>query len=465
MKKKLYLTLLVTLTTACVLTGCNGCNTTEVVEENTEVVNEEVSEEITSETETSEDVSEDVSEETTEDTTETAEEPVFEPYEAVVNYTANLRAEASIESEKVGLIVEGTTVTVLEESGQWSKISYEDKEVYILAQYLDKVESETEETETSEETTTSEKEETAENTSKPAEETPAYTVTDMEKTMYAQRSVNVRTGPGTGYDKLGALNTNDEVKVTGQADNGWYRIEYKGNEGFVSNNYLGDSKVVVNTTPTPAPNNSGTGNTAPTTPETTTPNAPAVDTSNLTSRVVNGTTTYVYRTTANGTPIYEVQNGDWPQYILDVINQCCTPNMSDYEKATAIYNWMVASISYNGNNYYYTTRDTLTYRNAVCNGYANTYQSLCCSVGITTSVITGHSFSTSVANNGHVWNFIYIDGTRYFVDTSNNKPLNSTVSIYTDENNNTVVEYTNTGGSNGKLCMEKEYWNGYLDAL
>ena len=457
MKKRLYLALLLTLTTACVLTGCNGCNT-ETVEETTELTSEEISEEIIPEETDTTESPEEVTEETTEDTSEEVTETVFEPYEAVVNYTANLRADASIESEKVGLIVEGETVTVLEEIGQWSKISYEEKEVYILAQYLDKTE--TEETES----ITEEVEESAESETEVTEETPAYTVTDMEKTMYVQRSVNVRSGPGTGYDKIGALNTNDEVKITGQADNGWYRIEYKGNAGFVSNNYLGDAKVVVNNTPTPTTNNNGTGNTT-TTPETTTPSTPTVDTSNLTSKVVNGTTTYVYRTTTNGTPIYEVQNGDWPQYILDVINQCCTPNMSDYEKATAIYNWMVANISYNGNNYYYTTRDTLTYRNAVCNGYANTYQSLCCAAGITSSVIIGHSFTTSVANNGHAWNFVYIDGIRYFTDTSNNKPLNSAVNIYTDENGNTVVEYTNAGGSNGKLCMEKECWNGYLDAL
>ncbi len=461
MKKRLYLALLLTLTTACVLTGCNGCNT-ETVEETTEVTSDEVSEEIISEETDTTESSEEVTEETTEDTSEEVTETVFEPYEAVVNYTANLRADASIESEKVGLIVEGETVTVLEEIGQWSKISYEEKEVYILAQYLDKTETESEpagET-TTEETNTSEEAE---------EEKPAYTVTDMEKTMYAQRSVNVRSGPGTGYDKLGALNTNDEVKVTGQADNGWYRIEYKGNEGFVSNNYLGDAKVVVNNTTPATPNNNGTSNNTtqnnPSTTTPTTPTTPTVDTSNLTSRVVNGTTTYVYRTTANGTPIYEVQNGDWPQYILDVINQCCTPDMSDMEKATVIYNWMVTNITYNGNNYYYTTRDTLTYRNAVCNGYANAYQSLCCSVGISASVVTGYSLTTTTGNNGHAWNFIYIDGVKYFTDTSNNNPLNSNITIYTDENNNTVMEFINSNGSKGKIGMQGEYWNGYLDAL
>lgn len=454
MKKRLYLALLLTLTTACVLTGCNGCNT-ETVEETTELTSEEVSEEIISEETNATESSEKVTEETTEDISEEVTETVFEPYEAVVNYTANLRADASIESEKVGLIVEGETVTVLEEIGQWSKISYEEKEAYILAQYLDKTE--TEETES----ITEEVEESAESETEVTEEAPAYTVTDMEKTMYVQRSVNVRSGPGTGYDKIGALNTNDEVKITGQADNGWYRIEYKGNVGFVSNNYLGDAKVVVNNTPTPTPNNNGTTNNATQdTPVNTTPTTPTVDTSNLTSKVVNGTTTYVYRTTTNGTPIYEVQNGDWPQYILDVINECCTPSMSDMEKATAIYNWMRNNITYDYSYSSYTTNSTLTTKTAMCNGYANAYQSLCCAVGITIYVEVGPN---------HAWNSFYIDNQQYMTDVTNNllpQPT-SAFEISTDTNGSRHLRINYNGQTDRywSFTWTKTCPNGYLDAL
>ena len=72
---------------------------------------------------------------------------------------------------------------------------------------------------------------------------PAYTVKDMSATKYAKQSVNVRKGPGTSYGKVGSLSTNQKVTVTGQADNGWYRIDYNGTEAFVSNNYLVDKKV------------------------------------------------------------------------------------------------------------------------------------------------------------------------------------------------------------------------------
>ena len=44
---------------------------------------------------------------------------------------------------------------------------------------------------------------------------------------------------------MNSLNTNDEVTVTGQADTGWYRINYNGGVAFVSNNYLSNTKIEI----------------------------------------------------------------------------------------------------------------------------------------------------------------------------------------------------------------------------
>ena len=78
-----------------------------------------------------------------------------------------------------------------------------------------------------------------------------YTYTDMDATMYVQKAVNVRSMPNTDGEKLGSLSTNDKVKVTGQcAETSWYRIEYSGNVGYVSDSYLGNDKVVVEQTKT-----------------------------------------------------------------------------------------------------------------------------------------------------------------------------------------------------------------------
>lgn len=71
-----------------------------------------------------------------------------------------------------------------------------------------------------------------------------YTYVDKDVIMYAQKSVNVRDYPSSDGKKIGSLNKNDEVKVTGQCvETGWYRIKYEGSIAYVSDKYLGNKKV------------------------------------------------------------------------------------------------------------------------------------------------------------------------------------------------------------------------------
>lgn len=96
-------------------------------------------------------------------------------------------------------------------------------------------------------------------------EQSTYSYTDKSATMYAQSSVNVRDLPDTNGNKVGGLSTNQEVSVTGQCnETGWYRINYNGGTAYVSDSYLGDSKV--ETTSTNTGNSSNSGSTQATTP-------------------------------------------------------------------------------------------------------------------------------------------------------------------------------------------------------
>lgn len=242
-----------------------------------------------------------------------------------------------------------------------------------------------------------------------AEKLPSFTVEDMTATMYAQRAVNVRSGPSTDYDKIGGLNTNDEVKVTGRASTGWYRIEYAGKEGYVSNNYLGDKKVEVQVQ-APANNTPATNTTTTTTPATSTEGLPYV--------VHNGYTCYSWRTTSNGVPIYEYVEGHWPQYVLDAIAACCTPEMSDLEKGYAIHDYLVARITYSNEQPNWSTRDTLATGYAQCTGYANAFQSMMCAVGIETDILTGQYG----AGNYHAINRCIINGEYYYIDVTFDDP-------------------------------------------
>lgn len=90
---------------------------------------------------------------------------------------------------------------------------------------------------------------------KPAPEVDQSDITALNTTMYSKGDVNVRKGPSTDYEKIGALTLNQEVKITGQSKStGWYRIEFNGGEGYVSQNYLSNSKIT-----TPAPSTGGNG--------------------------------------------------------------------------------------------------------------------------------------------------------------------------------------------------------------
>ena len=49
--------------------------------------------------------------------------------------------------------------------------------------------------------------------------------------------LNVRKGPSISFDIIGTLNGGDKVKIIGES-NGWYKIEYNGTYGYVSESYI-----------------------------------------------------------------------------------------------------------------------------------------------------------------------------------------------------------------------------------
>lgn len=116
-------------------------------------------------------------------------------------------------------------------------------EVIELAEETEELEStETVESVASEETEVMEVVETTETT-----EELEFAIAALDKTMYATKNVNLRQGPSTDYEKVGSLKTNDAVHVIGQADTGWYQIEYNGQSAYVADSFLSDTKVEVQT--------------------------------------------------------------------------------------------------------------------------------------------------------------------------------------------------------------------------
>lgn len=51
-------------------------------------------------------------------------------------------------------------------------------------------------------------------------------------------SLNVRKGPGTSYDKIGSLKDNTKVEIKAKINNGWCKIKYNEDYGYIKESYL-----------------------------------------------------------------------------------------------------------------------------------------------------------------------------------------------------------------------------------
>ena len=116
-----------------------------------------------------------------------------------------LRAEANTQSTILGTAYFGDHVVVLEEAENgWYKVDYKSVEGYMFGEYLD-VE-------------------------------PAADL-DLGYGRVEASALNVRSGPGTKYEKVGLLYSGSVVSIAGVED-GWYQISYGELEGYVSSNYV-----------------------------------------------------------------------------------------------------------------------------------------------------------------------------------------------------------------------------------
>ena len=73
-------------------------------------------------------------------------------------------------------------------------------------------------------------------------------------TVKVSTSLNVRKGPGTSYSIVDRLYNGKQVTVTGE-ENGFYKIQYDGKDGYVSKSYI---TISVNSSNNDSGNNSGT---------------------------------------------------------------------------------------------------------------------------------------------------------------------------------------------------------------
>ena len=125
----------------------------------------------------------------------------------------NVRSGVGPSYSKIGTLKKGATFTVKgwskDKSGvKWYKLTYKSKNGYVTSKYVNIIQ-------------------------------PTVTsVSNVSGTVnIAEGSLNVRSGPGSGYSKLGSLAKGKTFTITAKAKNGigqtWYRLTFNGKNGYV----------------------------------------------------------------------------------------------------------------------------------------------------------------------------------------------------------------------------------------
>ena len=187
----------------------------------------------------------------------------------------NLRATNSSKGKVLLTIPKGKTVTYISKSGSWYKVTYNGKTGWVSSNYVKastNVTSKTTSTETKSSTTTGNSEKTTEKTSTNTGSTsgnsnvisepksgntsgtnpsspstsnesetkiplPAgQTITSM--TVYTTNDLNLRASNSASTTLLDLIPENTKLTTNYKATNGWYKVTYKGETGFVSGSYL-----------------------------------------------------------------------------------------------------------------------------------------------------------------------------------------------------------------------------------
>ncbi|CEO26518.1 C40 family peptidase [Paraclostridium sordellii] len=131
-------------------------------------------------------------------------------HRVVTGNSVNFRKGPGTNYNSIGKLNKGDRVEYLETVGSWIKVKHNSNEGFIHSNYIS----------------------TSSNTGESNEDTSVKS----EKQVTGNR-VNFRKGPGTNYSVITSLNKGTKVGYISES-NGWAKISYNGNIGYMSTNYL-----------------------------------------------------------------------------------------------------------------------------------------------------------------------------------------------------------------------------------
>ena len=144
-----------------------------------------------------------------------------------------------------------------------------------------------------------------------------------------------------------------------------------------------------------------------------------------------------------------------------IVQECTNPGMSQFEKAIALYDWLIDHTVYRGGAT--NTYRVLRYGEASCSGYASAYTALLSKAGIKSKTIDGRLYTL-----GHTWNLVYLGGRWYHVDVRMGDHLAESEGRYrrfgmSDEQARLYYGYKKKTKANG-LSYNYAYKTGQLES-
>ena len=127
-------------------------------------------------------------------------------YRVITGDYVNFRKGPSTSYASLGQLNKGDKVEYISVSGSWTKVKYNGQTGYVYSQYVSQVNSEA-----------------------------------KTEVKYVNCSaLNVRSGASTSHNILGTVTKGNSVEIK-DTQNGWHKINYKGNDGWVSGKYITSS--------------------------------------------------------------------------------------------------------------------------------------------------------------------------------------------------------------------------------
>lgn len=129
--------------------------------------------------------------------------------------TINVRSGPGTDHSRVAMVSNGKRVAVLDQSGDWFHISFDGKSGYVLGSYL-----------------------IPDGSAAPAVSAPAAQNSNVgNASVKGGSSVNVRSGPGTGYSRVAMVGSGKRVTLLAE-EGGWFKVSFDGKTGYILGDYL-----------------------------------------------------------------------------------------------------------------------------------------------------------------------------------------------------------------------------------